>query len=344
MKMTNLFFYIYLLSCLGGLSGCSSNNVPSEYFKTFDHIVTDQYRETYGQGGIYWVSKDHVVLEAYLKTEQSDLDRGIYQVSVNDGSFKKVVDITDDQPTTYKFCFDGKVLHVMTERGAFKAVNKPNSYQIEIRGMGRRSHSNYYSPFRCDFVDQPLEGGGFKALRVGDGFVRYKRLSDTERSVYLTDEIGAELKNITTHTLTKKHHPAGVFGVKYYLAEKNAYFGYSVLDDKGCAALWWLYRNDWTLQDRKLCLGSKARNGSKLIHDLRDALFLEHYTSASSKSYILKGNKEILIEDGFGRGASVSPNGCVVAYGEGGMSGKSGTRQKLKVFNYCEYQRKEQQI
>ncbi|TNC79480.1 MAG: hypothetical protein C9356_18850 [Oleiphilus sp.] len=110
MKMMTLVFRIFVLGWLGALLGCSSQNDLSAYFRTFDHIVTDQYRETYGQGGIYWVSNDHVVLEAYLKTEQSDLDRGIYQVSVNDGSFIKVVDITDDKPTTYKFCFDGAVL------------------------------------------------------------------------------------------------------------------------------------------------------------------------------------------------------------------------------------------
>ncbi len=55
--------------------------------RSFDHILTDQYVWSYGQGGIYWVSNEQVVLEARIKNEKGELDWGLFQVDVRDGSY-----------------------------------------------------------------------------------------------------------------------------------------------------------------------------------------------------------------------------------------------------------------
>jgi len=336
MKMTNLFFYIFLLGCLGGLSGCSLDNVPSEYFKTFDHIVTDQYRQTDGQGGIYWVSNDHVVLEAYLKTEQSDLDLGIYQVSVNDGSFIKVVDITDDQPTTYKFCFDGAVLHVMTKRGDFNLVTAPQGYTVLLRQMREHKRSNEYSPIRCQFVDIPREKKArYIPLKSEDGFMK-NQAGETQNDpvkVFLSNDLGDNLKEISS----LPEGSGGVIGIRRYSPHLNAYFGNSYFENN-CTDLSWIYRDDWRLEQKRICLGDWAF-GSRVIHGVKGALYVEHITETKNvpKSYVIVDGKEFPIETEMIRGSSVSPDGCKVAYGKGGYSGKSGLRQQLKLFNYCEY-------
>ena len=334
--MMTLVFRMFVLGWLGALLGCSSQNDPSSYFKTFDHIVTDQYRETYGQGGIYWVSNDHVVLEAYLKTEQSDLDLGIYQVSVNDGSFIKVVDITDDQPTTYKFCFDGAVLHVMTKRGDFNLVTAPQGYKVLLRQMREKNRSNEYSPIRCQFVEIPKEKKtGYAVLKAEDGLMKNKA-GETEHEpvkVFLSDDFGQNLVEISERPVGL----GGVRGVRRYIPYANAYFGNSYIKNN-CTDLSWIFRDGWRLEQKRICLGDKPF-GSRVIHSVKGALYVEHITERKNvpKSYVIIDGKELTIETDMIRGSSVSPDGCKVAYGIGGYSGKSGLRQQLKLFNYCEY-------
>tara|TARA_R110002049_G_scaffold24515_1_gene86845 strand:- start:8248 stop:9279 length:1032 start_codon:yes stop_codon:yes gene_type:complete len=338
MRVIKQHLQLLLLGFLVALFGCSSQSDLSDYSKTFDNILTDQYIWLYGSGGIYWVSNEQVVLEAHVKNQQGLLDRGLYQVDVRDGSYLKVVDVPDQSPLTYKYCFDGKLLLVMITRGHFKAVNTPKGYKVEILESDEFTRTNPYSPLRCKFVEKPSEDSGYGSLRIDDGFIKHQWEGADEVHVYLSDEDGNNLKKLVDQKVVRRGSPVGMFTVKYYIKHINAYFGYSSWDHRDCTELWWLYRDDWLLKNKNLCLGEWAKGGSRLIHVLRGALYLEHYGGGKGRTYILSDNKELIVETKHGRGAVVSPNGCMVAYGEGAMSGKPGIRQKLKLFNYCEYQ------
>lgn len=330
-----LFLFTFLL-----ISGCSKQTDVSDYLRSFDHILTDQYVWSYGQGGIYWVSNDQVVLEARIKNEKGELDRGLYQVDVRDGTYLKIVEISGQPPLSYKYCFDGKALHVLKELGNYRMVNAPKGYEVVIRELGKLTDTNSYSPLRCGFVEKPAGPGGYAALRPGDGFIKHQWESDKDVHVYLADDSGTNLKKLLEQKVVRKGTPLGMFTVRYFLESENAYFGYSPWDNKDCSELWWLYRDDWRLLHKTVCLGELASGGSRLLHSLNGSIYLEHYGGRKGRSYILVGNEWLPVEKNHGRGATVSPNGCSVAYGEGDINGKSGVRQKLKVFNYCDYQQK----
>lgn len=312
-----------------------------DYLTTFNHILTDQYIWGYGSGGIYWVSNDQVVLEAHIMDKKGVLDRGLYQVDVVDGSYKKVVDVPDEGPITYKYCFDGTKLHVMRSRGIFTQTNSPSGYQVEIREMGKLNDHNNYSPLRCQLVANPGEGAGYGALLSGDGFIKYEWKDKKNVHVYLTMEDGSNVKKLAEQEMIRIGNPQGILSLRYMTDERNTYFGYSPWDNKNCTKLWWLHREMWELENQTLCL-SDLSFGSLLIHNLQNAFYIEHYTTHSSYSFILFKDKKTIIEKDIGRGAATSPDGCKVAYGVGNYQReKSLIRQKLKVFDYCEYQKKE---
>jgi hypothetical protein len=334
--LTKIWFRIFLLGCVAVLSGCSSSDM-TPYLKTFDKILTNQYIEAYSQGGIYWVSNEQVVLEAYIRNDQGVLDRGLYQVDVRDGAYLKVVDIPDKDPTTYKFCFDGSVLHVMTARGIFKKVNSPKEYQVKISELVKKNKRNNYSPLRCGFVDTPKGTRvSYIPLSFDDGFIKNQAGETKTDSVriFLSDDSGSNLKELSGLMLDSR----GFIGVRKYVPHMDAYFGNTSFN-RNCTYLTWLYREDWKLEQKELCLKDWSA-GSILVHNIKDALYLEHYTSRSSNTYVLQGDIEVVIEEGTGRGATASPNGCMVAYGEDNRHGVSKVRQKLKIFNYCDYQQK----
>lgn len=341
MKMFIQLLLVLFVACLSGCSLSGPERNVKAYMKTFDDILTDQYIWSYGRGGIYWVSNEHVVLEAHIKDDSGSIDRGIYQVDVRDGSYLKVVDVPEKGPFHYKYCFDGGALHVVVERGDFKQVNTPKDYQVivrEKRKKASKSKRRRYSPLRCQFVDSPLDGVGYSALRSEDGFIKFER-NGSKRDVYLVDESGSKIKRLIEQDVERKLSVKGMFEASMFLEVKNSYFGYSSWDVQECTELWWLSRVDWSIDNKQVCLSDRILGGSRLLHDLKTAVYLEHYGGRKGRSYVLKGDKEILIESGHGRGASVSPNGCLVAYGID--DDKAPVRQKLKLFNYCEYQKKE---
>jgi hypothetical protein len=283
------------------------------------------------------VSNDEVVLEAYVDNSKGVLDRGLYQVDVRDGSYLKVVDIPDEAPTTYKFCFDGDVLHVMTKRGDYELVTKPKGYKVFMREMDEESRGNRYSPLRCQIVDPPFQSHGFKALRKGDGYLKYHTDQNDERQVYIADEAGNNLRKLVQQHSVRKGSPVGLFTVKYFLENENAYFGYSPWNNKNCTELWWLHREDWRVEQDQLCLGKRSF-GSRVVHRLNDALYLEHHTDhkGEAKTFVIFQDNELEIEKEKVRGSSVSPDGCKVSYGVDVKNAPM--RQKLKLFNYCEFQ------
>ncbi len=326
------------------LNGCSKNGTSSDledYLKTFDQVLTDQYIWGYGSGGIYWVSNDQVVLEAHIMDKKGVLDRGLYQVDVVDGSYKKVVDVPDEGPITYKYCFDGTKLHVMTSRGIFTQTNSPSGYQVEIREMGKLKDHNRYSPLRCRFTSLPQgKKVAYIPLREKDGFVKNQggETKSEPVRVFLTDETGINIQELGGKRLDAR----GLIGIRKYVPHKNAYFGNTSFNNN-CTYLSWLYRDGWMLEQKKLCL-SDWSVGSRVISNLKDALYVEHHTDTANepKSYVIYPDKTLPIETVQIRSSTVSPDGCKVAYGIGKyQSGSKGPRQKLKVFNYCEYQKKE---
>ena len=335
-----LFLSLILVTLLGVLSACSNPNNPQSYMKTFDHILTDQYIWSYGRGGIYWVSNEHVVLEAHIKNDLGVINHGLFEIDVRDGSSKKLVDVPKTGPYPYKYCFDGSVLYVMTNGGKFELVNEPKNYRINIREEGKKNQGNDYSPLRCGFVDLPIEPKArFIPLKSEDGFMKNQAgaTKDDPVKVLMTDEQGSTFKEIAQ----LPPGSSGVIGLRRFVPHVNSYFGYTSFN-KNCTDISWLYREGWELKQEKLCLKDWPF-GSILVHNIKDALYLEHYTTRGSPSYILLKNKEIMVEDGIGRGASVSPDGCRIAYGVGDSKREnSRVRQKLKLFNYCDYQQKGQ--
>lgn len=333
---------LLLLGYMCMLFGCSSQIESKPYLKTFDHILTDQYVWFYGQGGIYWVSNEHVVLEANVKNAQGILDSGLYQVNVRDGSYLKVVDVPEERPFYYTYCFDGSVLTVMTGKGLLNLENKPEHYSVVIRERRKKTKSNSYSSFRCEFVENPTANAGYAALRDGDGYLKYERSGQDRRHVFLADKEGKNLKKLIEQNIVRKG-PLGMFSIKYFLEDEGAYFGYSPWNKNNCTELWWLYLANWKYTNQKLCLTDWAF-GSRLLHRLSDAFYVEHHTDQKGKpkSYVIYKENELAIEMDNVRGSSVSPNGCLVAFGVGNNAkGKSGVRQKLKLFDYCEYKKKE---
>lgn len=337
---SDIFLKILMLACVGALVGCSNPNNPQTYLKTFDHILTDQYTKSYGGGGIYWVSNEQVVMEAHVKDEKGELDRGLYQVDVRDGSYTKIVEVPDKTPINYMYCFDGKTLHVMRSRGKFSQTNPANGYQVEIREMGELNDNNDYSPLRCRFVDLPSEAKArFIPLKGENGFMKNQAgaTKDKPVKVLLTDEQGNSLKEIAQ----LPSGSSGVIGLRRFVPHLNAYFGQTAFN-KYCTDISWLYREGWKLEQETLCLKDLETNRI-FVHSIKNGFYLEQYNVRSSPSYILLKNKPIMVEDGIGRGASVSPNGCLIAYGVGDSKREnSGVRQKLKLFNYCDYQQKGQ--
>lgn len=337
MKMMTLVFRMFVLGWLGALLGCSSQNDPSAYFRTFDHIQTNQNIESYGQGGIYWVSNDQVVLDAIIESDHGIIDRALYQVDVRDGASLKVVDIPDDGSFGYRFCFDGEVLHVMTESGVFDLVNEPKGFNVVFRELGVKHRGNVYSPIRCQFVDIPKEKKtGYAVLKAEDGFMK-NQAGEKEHEpvkVFLSDDFGQNLVEIS-------ERPAGlggVRGVRRYIPYTNAYFGYSYIKNN-CTDLSWIFRDGWRLEQKRICLGDWSF-GSRVIHSVKGALYVEHHTDTKNepKSYVIIDGKELPIETDMLRSSSVSPDGCKVAYGVArGRSGTIAPPHKLKLFNYCEY-------
>jgi len=339
--LTKIWLRFFLLGCVVVLSGCSSSEM-APYSKTFDHILTDQYIWSYGSGGIYWVSNEKIVLEAQIKNDLGVLNHGLFEVDVRGGSYIKLVDVPKSGPYPYKYCFDGKTLHVMTAGGAFKKVNSPKEYQVKISELAKKNKRNRYSSLRCGFVDTlKEEKARYIPLRFEDGFIRNQAGESKTDSVrvFLSDGLGNNLKELDEPRLDSR----GVIGVRRFVPHMNAYSGNTSFN-RNCTYLTWLYREDWRLEQKELCIHDWS-SGSKLIQNLKGALYVEHHTDLKKqpKTYVISQEKELPIEMEQVRGSAVSPDGCKVAYGVGAYkSGKSGVRQKLKVFNYCEYQQKGQ--
>ena len=234
----------------------------------------------------------------------------------------------------------------MSSRGEFTKVAETKGYRVDIRALQQLSEHNRYSPIRCGFTEIPVgKGHGFIPLSVADGMIKNQAgatKGDRVR-VFRSDDSGNNLQELFGQRLDKR----GILGVRRFVPHMNAYFGnssfgHSAFSDD-CTYLSWLYRDGWRVEQEELCIRDWAF-GSRLIHSLKGALYVEHHTDRKrhAKSYIITQGQELPLEQEQIRGSSVSPDGCKIAYGLGRYrNGNRGPRQRLRVFNYCQYQGKE---
>lgn len=336
--------WLYLVVCLVFLSltGCLSfdkYNV-SNYKKTLDHVKTHMFRWSPDIGGIYWVDNSNVLLDAYLENESGSLDRGLYQVNVTDERAEKIVDIPEEGETFFHYCFDGGVLHVMVEKGEFAQVTQPEDYTVAIRVKGKKKRTNRYSKLRCRFVDLPqIERTAYLPLKEEDGLIKNDgTIEDGIVRVFLVNDEGENIKQISDKRLDSR----GVIGVRSYSPYLDAYFGTTAFKND-CTFITHVYRDNWKLEQEELCIEGWV-SGSRLVSRLKGGYYVEHYNSQSGepKHYVFAKDLRIPVGKTKVRGASVSPDGCIVAYGVGdGTFGKKVPKQELEIFNYCEFREKE---
>ena len=340
---------ITFIVLIGLLASCSFEG-PQDYQKTFETITVSPKL-----ANIFWVSKDHIVMSAHIDTELKTQDYGIYQINVNDGTFVKLIEITDDQPVTYRYCFDGDTLFVSWSRGSFEVLEASVDYKIRIKEYVKKKRTNDYSPLRCGFYEKPpVEGYGFLALRADDGFIKNGRRhfgTDKYRQVFLADNDGNTIKHLMDHKLhpRKPHDLEKMFSVRRFAEHENAYFGQAPFDRqktydykkrrwdiKDCTHLSWLYRENWEAKQKQLCFNDWP--ASKLILLVKDGLYIQTYSTKTGNpnAYVIQNEKGSVIDDGIVDGSTVSPDGCKVAYAFT-EKWELGKLSSLKIFDYCGY-------
>ena len=331
-KLTKRFFIKLLLVSLSfGLTGCfKDDGVDQKYFKTFEHIKTDQFVWNPGLGGIYWVSNDSVVLEALIKNKNGEFEKGIYQVNM-DGTYILLVSLKSEGP--YSYCFDGKNLYLRNSTGKFDVVNFPKKYGVILLDNINERGKGQLRPIRCRYINKPTNNSGYIALKEDDGYVKrpYPTEENPNPNVYLSDNRGNNQSLIDD---------SGIFLLSRatYLKDRDSYF---FNRNRGrCSYLTWLERDGWDFDYRKHCFGEWAK--SIVIVSPKDGLYVENYTlTEKHKTYFVIGDKEYPLETTSSRQAVVAPDGCKIAYGSGNYRarnrGPNDFRQVLKVFNSCAF-------
>lgn len=334
-----------LLSMCFILSACTSKDAINElqaHKSSFDKILTNQYRERYGRGGIYWISEKEIVLDAYIGNDEGLVDRGLYQVNVESGDAIKIVDIPEDDLQEFEFCFDGETLYLLTSSKSFQVSEAVLNYEIRVRELEKKTKTNHYSALQCRFIEKHVSESSYTALMKADGFIEYFSGSESLRKIFLVNPEKHRVKPLLDQTLERGVYPKDFFSVSYFLPENNAYFGYSIWDND-CTKLWWLFRDAWQIHSERLCVDGWAF-GSKMLFSLKGAIYAESHTNQDGepKSYLLLNDHEIPIEREPVRGSSVSPDGCMVAYGVNIAEGtRKGPIQRLQIFDYCGFKSKE---
>lgn len=336
------FLRITVIPLIGFLASCSFEG-SQEYQKTFEKIIMST-RLHYGLAGIYWISNDHIVLSAYIDTEKKTKDHGIYQININDGSFIKIVELTDDQPTYLDYCFTKNTLYVGGVIDNIEILDTSLNYKVRLKDFDKKNRTNTYSPLRCGFYERPIEGYGFLALREEDGFIKNGRKymgADKYRQVFLADNNGNTIKHLIDHKLhpRKPHDLEKALSVRRFAEHENAYFGQAPFNGRltQCTYLSWLYRDSWEAKQRKLCF-NEWQESSKRVLLVKDGLYIQTHSTKSGNpnAYVIHNEKGSVIDDGIVDGSTVSPDGCKVAYAFA-KTWKLGIRSSLKIFDHCGY-------
>lgn len=341
----NLIYRINLLMVsflfVAMLSACSQEEKENPaYFKEFTNIKTNQFMWNYGQGGIYWVLDNAIVLDAQVKNSEGIFERGLYQVNVNDGSYIKLVEVGENK--LYSYCFVEKVLYVKSDE-TLNILYKPKLYSIKLETEFKKHKDGRYSPLLCESVEVPSMGG-YIPLMEGDGFLKIDwdgpRLPDkgTFQGVLKPDNPVTMIDNNWKHLRTLDLTIAQV-STPQFIEYLNTYFGFRVEPMRAnCFILWWLNRDEWRADTKNICLGSWASQNSKFLLPTKVGIYVQHYTSNKYKTYLVADGFEYPIEKVSARGSTLSADGCRVAYGSGEIGyGKSRFSQQLKIFDACEF-------
>lgn len=325
--LTPLLFTLLAFS----LTGCfKDDGVDQKYFKIFENIKTDQFRASYGNRGIYWISNDTVVLNAQVTTESGSKKRGIFQVNM-DGMYQQLVDT--DEIANYKYCFDGSTLHIRNDIGGIELIKEPEGYNTLIGSIEYISDGTLFSPLRCVFVNRPEGDGGYVALKSNDGFVNNRRNIKSEKA--FSSNL---VNNKGDFRLTLDSNNKSFVSRPRYLEHSDEYFFQRFR--RGCALFSWVKRNEWSVQTKEFCFDEWIESTSKIANATKVGLFVEQHTQRYPTAFLITENSRYPIESKLAVHASVSPDGCRVAYGYGDYrprKGNSDYRQMLKVFNACKF-------
>lgn len=317
------------------LSGCTGPDAADpKYFKTFEHIKTDQFITEYGLDSVSWVSNDAVVLKAKVFNEYGDLESGIYQVNMG-GTYIRL--INNENIGRHQYCFDGVDLYIRTEKGNVELLARPKGYRVIIEPMEKKKRTNKYSPIRCNFADRPAGKGGYIPLKKNDGFIRNIKNTESEYgfSSLLINSDGQAILELDVGGKQIVSEPR-------YLGYSDEYFFKKTnLIDRGCATFWWLKRRDWHVRSKELCFDEWIESTSKIANSTKVGLFVEQHTRRYPSAYLITETSRYPIESTAIRRAAVSPNGCMVAYGFGDYTTKPYT-QVLKVFDACQFMKDKQ--
>lgn len=324
--------YLMVVISAAWLAGCfGDEGVDQKYFKTFEHIKTDQFVWMYGRGGIYWVSDNAVVLDALVKNTEGVAERGIYQVNM-DGSYLRLVEKTKKGP--FDYCFDGKTLFIRGGEGQFNVLNPPKDYKLFLQAKAEIQKGGPYAPVRCQYMKPPRSDAGYVALKEEDGFLKnnYRTDKNPKPNTYLSDNEGMEKIVLDVGEIK-------IFSYARYLPDRDSYFFYR--NRGNCSYVGWVARDNWRVRTKKHCFGSWAVYNSKIVLSTRVGFFIEHHTDYMNKAYLVTDEKEYPIETISAIGTALAPDGCRVAYGSGNYRarnrGPNDYRQVLKVFDSCKF-------
>lgn len=310
-----------------------------KFFTAFEHIKTDQFIWTLdlGNGGIYWVGDNEVVLDALINNE-----RGIYQVNVLTGDHIKLVDYPE-KPFRYCFAQDERLLYVSVDMlgQQLSILHQPKNYRITSQVWARKESGLEVSGIRCGFFklpSGPFRRGASFALHKDDGLLRHVG-SDDGRAMgaYIANNLGEKILVLTDDAEIAQR----ITGWHFYVPHLDAYFGYSL--GSSCSGVWWLFKQNWELATDVLCFGDWAQLGSRVIRPTKAGFHVELHNNSTPnipKVYLVTSSQEFPIQLSSARGSSTSPDGCRVAYGSGDYRTRRGDndlRQHLTIFNACEF-------
>ncbi|GEM_PF-2164387 len=357
---TRLFQAIILTSAL---TGCFSKEPdPEDYVTTYEHVRAQLSTGRSAARLIYWLDNQHVLLAAGKRIASGGAKMTLLKVSI-DGTTERLVEL---EKYSYYYCLLGKDLYVHGKDGNSTVLSFNSGLNIHVGERAKIDTRIKWTGMRCDAVALPDNKLAFyKILMSEDGFFEQKiddpAVWDTvvhvkggemsrirEGKDKWTDawERGARHRaiwdtQIVNYQEGTKVKIQGKFPVlpslKEFHAYSNAYFGHSI--GRECSRLWWLYRDDWRIESRKVCLPEWGRGGTTLFTPTKVGIFVMHMATRRPASYLITDTETIELKRGVFSVASTSPDGCKVAYLEEDSVGGPPLEFKkvLKVMDVCKF-------
>ncbi len=191
-----------------------------------------------------------------------------------------------------------------------------------------------YSVLDCLYVYRPAGFSSLKALREEDGIIaNIKPIgSDLIRSYVVTRD-GEKVSDLDLGGKVLKSQSR-------YSKYDSEYFYYDFFQRRGCGQFIWISSLSWQVREEEHCFDEWLESTSKIANPTRVGIFIEQHTTKYHSGSLITERGMYSIEKGSIRRSSVSPNGCLVAYGYGDYRSRKGDndyRQVLKVFDACKF-------